>query len=100
MDRALKLSTTISHWAQRALPALLLTLVVVVPLLFSPDPRAWRGVKSLAFTMLTLALAGLVLLSAETPRSGRRFLEGLRAGPNLPVLLLVALGAVSCGYSA
>src|ERR1051326_4510312 len=94
----MKAADRIGQLAQSGTLTLLLATVLVVPLLVSPDMWAWRGVKPVLFEVLTLLLVGLALMQAVPQR--RRILEFLRAGPNLPVLLLVLCGPVSWARSS
>jgi O-antigen ligase len=96
----MKLSHRISQLAQSVTLTLLLATVLVVPLLFSPDLGAWRGVKPIVFEVLALTLMGLALAQAAVPRGSQRILEFLRAGPNLPIVLLVLYGAFSWSRSS
>jgi O-antigen ligase len=81
--------------AHRGILFLLGALVLVVPLLFSPNLDAWRGVKPVTFELLALALLTLVLLQASVPRSAEGVMRFLRIGPHQPILMLVLYGAVS-----
>jgi O-antigen ligase len=91
----MKFSSRVSQLAQGAILTLLLITVLVVPLLFSPDVGAWRGVKQMTFEMLALGLVGLALVQVAVPSGPRRIVEFLRTGPNLPIILLVLYGAFS-----
>lgn len=88
-------STRISQFAHRAVVTLLLATVLVIPLLFSPNLGAWRGVKPVVFEMMVLTLIALAVIQASVPGSWRRLLQFLRRGPNQPILMLVLYGAVS-----
>jgi O-antigen ligase len=85
----------VGQLSQKTLLALLLAIVILVPLLSSENPEAWRGVRPILFEMMSLVLVGLALGRASIPQSRERIVRFLRTGPNLPILLLVLYGAVS-----
>src|SRR5437016_14667891 len=95
MDELDKASAWISKMAGVAVLALLLATILVIPLLFSPNLAAWRGIKPVVFEMIVLALVGLSVAQAGLPWSGRCLLASLRTGPNLPALLFLLYGAMS-----
>jgi len=81
----MKVSTRISEWAQGGILTLLLTTVLVVPLLFSPNLGSWRGVKPIVFAMLTLAL----VFDLSRRLHGRRSERSLLSRHGTPVARLL-----------
>jgi putative inorganic carbon (HCO3(-)) transporter len=94
------LSARISRLAHRSLVALLLATLLILPLLFSSNLEAWRGVRPIVFELLALALVGLALAGASGPTAPRRIVAFLRTGPNLPILLLVLYAGLSVFWSS
>jgi putative inorganic carbon (HCO3(-)) transporter len=90
----MQLSERAQSWARGAIIALVVATLVIVSLLSPPKPTEWQGVKQFLFIGLTLVLMGLVLCQADPSGSAGRWRRML-AGPYLPAMLLVALGALS-----
>jgi len=91
-----------SWWAQalqNRLIALVLAMVVIVPLLASPADSRLAGIAALAFEGFAVLLLVTLFWRARLDLSRERVTTFLRTGANLPVLLFVALAALSCALS-
>src|SRR5436190_8620466 len=72
--------TRINQVAYRGVLTLLLVMVLIVPLLFSPNLAAWRAVKPITFEILALGLVALALVQSTLPGCKERIREFLRIG--------------------
>jgi putative inorganic carbon (HCO3(-)) transporter len=90
-----------SSWTsvlQNRLVALVMLMTVAVPFLATPsDGGVSAGGQ--AFVVFGILLLATLLWRARWNFGGENLLSFLRTGSNLPVLLLLGLGALSCAFS-
>lgn len=91
-----------SWWAQalhNRLIALVLAMVILVPLFAAPADHALNGMAALAFETGAIVLFMLMVWKSRLPIKREDLTTFLRTGANLPILLFLALAAVSCLFS-
>src|SRR6266571_9132746 len=90
----MSLSLRINQIRQRGI-LILLAAAIVAPFLFSSSIQDWRTVRPIVGETLVLSRVAFARVSTSNPFNRKGFIDFLRTGPNLPVVLLVLYGMVS-----
>jgi O-antigen ligase len=88
----------LSYFLRNNVVTVILLMVLAVPLITGTSIVSARG-KVLAFELLSVVLMSVVAVRIRWSGALGRIKQNITAGPNLPLVLLVGMAAVSCACS-